>query len=504
MTKIITTLGPATSTFEKISMIKNKGVDFVRINLSHSSISDLEKFIMLAKKANISFIIDTEGSQVRTGKLKADSYSYCEGDKITLHKKDINGDKHNLCIRPKEVIGQLEEGDILYIDFDTLVIRIMDVSKKNSGVVKASIISSGSLGQNKGVVIDSKNNNVISIPTLTNKDIDAIKLGLKYNIKHVAASFMRNKTAVDYVRKISKGKMFVISKIECVDAIYNLDEIIEASDFILIDRGDLSKEIPIERIPFTQKIIIERSKRFKTGVFVATNLLESMIVNRKPTRAEVHDITNTIIDGAYGLTLAAETAIGKYPLGCINMLKKIINHTNRTINPQLTEGKEKQFVNYLEKNNYLVNDDFSEALISPHGGTLVDRLEKSSLNKYQLKKYQKLRLNENQKLDFEQIAVGTYSPLKGFMTKLELESVLDNLCLPDGNIWTIPILLDLDETKAEKIKVKEKVVLVDEFDEIIGTMTINDKFIYDKNLIIKKLYGSNDQRHPGVNLFNSL
>ena len=201
--------------------------------------------------------------------------------------------------------------------------RVSNISTIKDGFIEATIISSGNLGKNKGVVIDPQVEKKYSIPNLTKKDIKAIQLGLEENIGYVAASFMRNIEAVREVKKISNYKMKIISKIECKDALENLNDIISESDYLLIDRGDLSKEIPIEKIPFTQKIILNRANNANKKVFVATNLLESMISNRKPTRAEVHDILNTIVDGAYGLTLAAETAIGNHPIGCINMLNKI-------------------------------------------------------------------------------------------------------------------------------------------------------------------------------------
>ena len=360
MTKIIVTLGPSTNTMEKVSLIKSKNVNFVRINMSHSSIEDLEYFIDLAKQVNIPFIIDTEGSQIRTGVLNSEFISFKENDVIRIYNDEIQGDSEKINLRPWQILDQLYEGDLLYVDFDTLVMRISDTSTINDGYISATIISSGKLGNNKGVVVDQRIERKISLPTLTPKDIEAIQVGLKWNIEHVAASFMRSGDAVNEVRRISKNKMKVISKVECKDAMENLDDIIIESDYILIDRGDLSKEIPIEKIPFTQKIILHRAKKLTTPVFVATNLLESMIENRKPTRAEVHDIINTIVEGAYGLTMAAETAIGKYPIGCINMLNKIINHSNLVINANEIRYKEEKFVKYLESLGGLIAKDIKQ------------------------------------------------------------------------------------------------------------------------------------------------
>ena len=504
MIKIIVTLGPSTNNLEKISMIKSREVDFVRINMSHSTIEDLEYFINLAKEVDIPFIIDTEGSQIRTGKLSSNTIYFKENDKIEIHKKEIEGNKNKISIRPCQILEQLMEGDILYIDFDTLVLRISDISTISRGYIQATVISSGELGNNKGVVIDPQIHKIFDIPTLSHKDIESIKIGLKYGITHVAASFMRNGDAVKYVKNISNGKMKVISKIECQDALENLDDIINESDFLLIDRGDLSKEIPIEKIPFTQKIILNRANNQNKGVFIATNLLESMIVSRKPTRAEAHDIINTIVDGAYGLVLAAETAIGKYPIGCINMLNTLIRHTDLVINADEIRDKEKKFVRHLEAKNYILKEEISSSLIKPHGGELVDRYIGNAIDKDNVNTLVKIQLTNNQLLDVEQIAIGAYSPLEGFMNKLELESVLNTLRLPNEIIWPIPILLDISYNQAESIKVCDTIALLDSSNVFIGTLKVNDIYKFDKKLLIDKLFGTDDPNHSGVELINSM
>jgi pyruvate kinase len=504
MTKIIVTLGPATKTLDKILMIKSKKVDFVRINMSHSTIEDLKYYIDLSKKADIPFIIDTEGSQVRTGNLSQDSISYKENDRIRLFKEEIEGNHNGVSLRPMQIIDQLQEGDILYVDFDTLVMRIINTSSINKGYIEAVVVSSGNLGKNKGVVIDPQIERKFILPTLTPKDIAATKIGLEENIKYIAASFMRSGAAVNEVRDITENKMQIISKVECKDALENLDDIINESDFLLIDRGDLSKEIPIEKIPFTQKIILNRAKKANKGVFVATNLLESMISNRKPTRAEVHDIINTIVDGAYGLTLAAETAIGKYPIGCINMLNKVINHSDLIINHEEINNKEEKFVIGLENKNYLLDDSTSSSLIPPHGGTLVNRFCQKKYNIKKLNLLEKIELNENQLLDLEQIAHGVYSPLDGFMDRTELESVLDKLELPSGDIWTIPIVLDINTEDSKNINDGDKVALLNLDKEIVGWIDVSQKYTYDKSKLSEKFYGHLDKNHPGVKIIDSL
>ena len=219
---------------------------------------------------------------------------------------------------------------------------------------------------------------------------------------------------------------------------------------------------------------------------------------------KIHDIINTIVDGAYGLTLAAETAIGKYPIGCINMLNKIIKHSDLIINAEEIRDKETEFVKKLESKNYLLDQSSSSSLISPHGGKLVDRVLPKALENLNLKNHKKISLNENQLLDFEQIAIGTYSPLDGFMNQLELESVLNNLTLPNGVIWSIPILLDVDFQTSKNISSGEKILLTNSQNEPEGFIDVSEIFSYDKLALAKKMYDSLDENHPGVKIIKSL
>jgi pyruvate kinase len=504
MTKTIVTLGPATNSNNALMMIKDKGVDFVRINMSHSNLDDLKYFLDLSVKNNLEFIIDTEGSQIRTGDLSSESVYFKENETVHLYRENIVGDVNGVTLRPTEVVQQLSLGDILYIDFDTLALRISGVDTLANGYVEASVISAGYLGRNKGVVIDSQSGQTFNIPTLTEKDVKAIEYGLEKSVKYVAASFIRSGDAVKEVRRLSNNRMKVISKVECKDALNNLTGIIKESDYLLIDRGDLSKEIPIEKIPFVQKVILHKAKSAETGVFVATNLLESMITNRKPTRAEVHDIINTIVDGAYGLTLAAETAIGKHPLGCINMLNKIIRHVKDTVDLNIISQKETKFVEHLLDNNYLLDDTVSSSLVLPHGGHLVNRIPESSSGFIDSDKNKSTILNQRQCLDLEQIAIGGYSPLEGFMVKSELDSVLSSMRLANGIIWPIPILLDVEKEFVTDLNTGDTILLKDFAGYVVGDMLVEDIYEFDKRIIIKSLYGDVDDSHPGKMIINDL
>jgi len=502
-TKIIVTLGPATNTEQVLRRIKAKDVDFVRVNMSHSSLEDLEYFINLSKKVGVPFIIDTEGSQIRTGDLEQAAIYFEQNDEVKLHAKGMAGDKKKLSLTPGYVIEQLDVGDLIYIDFDTLILRVMDVSTVSKGYIKAKAISGGLVGRNKAVVIDPVFEKRFQLPPLSPKDYQAIELGLREGINHIAVSFVRSGASIDEVRRATQNKMTIISKVECVDALEHINEIIQKSDFILIDRGDLSKEIPIEKIPFVQKVIMHKARRYNTGVYVATNLLETMIEKRKPTRAEVHDVVNTIVDGALGLTLAAETAIGKHPLECINMLNKLIQHAELVVNGSDPKNLENGFIKGLESSHYLL-ENVSSSLIPPHGGKLVNRVLANPPDKSYLDSLPKIRLDQNKQMDVEQICVGTYSPLEGFMGQEDFLSVLTSMRLANGIVWPLPIVLDVSEETADELSIGEVVGLTDEQGEVMALFHLNEKYRFDKEDTVKKMYGTDSRDHPGVRMVHEM
>ncbi len=501
--KIIVTLGPSTNTEEDLRKIKDKGVDFVRINMSHSSIDDLKQAIKMAKKVDIPFIIDTEGSQIRTGYLSTNKVYLEENQTIKIYAEPIVGDNTKLSLKPSFVVEQLEVGDIIQVDFDTLALTVSDTSTLHDGYILARAVSGGEVGRNKGVVIHPAFERTITLPTLSEKDYQSINLGLEEGIGHIAASFMRSGKAVEEVRRATQNTMKIISKVECTDALENLDEITKKSDYLLIDRGDLSKEIAIEKIPFTQKIILNKAKKYNTPVFVATNLLETMTEKRKPTRAEVHDIINTIVDGAYGLTLAGETAIGKYPMACINMLNKLIMHSQLAIDVEHFDQKEDSFVQKLLEKNYLTSTEISSSLVPPHGGKLVNRMLKTLPEAIYVDKLPQIKLNQNKQMDVEQIALGTYSPIEGFMNEKDFLTVLDDMRLADGTIWPMPIVLDVTQEEAAKLSVGQEVALVGE-KGVMALLHLEEKYNFDKQNMSIKMYSTNNEEHPGVKAVNQM
>jgi pyruvate kinase len=502
-TKTIVTLGPATRTEEDLRKIKNRGVDFVRINMSHSSIEDFRYFIALAKKVGIPFIVDTEGSQVRTGSLEEDKVTFAENAEVKLYNHPIIGNSEKINLKPEGVVRQLETGDILHVDFDSLILRVSNTSTLDRGYITAKVISAGILGNNKAVAIDPGMDKKFTLPALSAKDYESIQVGLEEGVGHVAASFMRSKTFVEEVRQASQGKMKIISKIECVDALENFDEIIEASDFLLLDRGDLSKEIPIEKIPLTQKMIISKSNQKGKGVFVATNFLETMIKSKKPTRAEVNDVINTVLDGAYGLALSAETAIGDYPIACVNMLNKLIEQADIAKASHTPIQPDNPLIASVAKEDYASYTDSLSGLVAPHGGKLVNRVMTTPTDDGYLFSLPKAELNQNLQMDVEQIAMGTFSPIEGFMGSADLAGVLDNMRLESGDVWTIPIILDVEKDFADTLKIGKDVALWDE-NGPMALLHLEEKYELDKADTNKKLYDTESLEHPGVRWINAM
>lgn len=501
--KTIITLGPSTKTKDCLKIIKDKGVSFVRVNMSHSSIQDLEYFIQISNEVGIPFIVDTEGSQVRTGDLEEERIFYKENQHLKIFSDQHIGNQNNICLKPDSVINKLNEGDLLHVDFDSLTLQVMDVSNKNEGYVIAKVLTGGYLGRNKGVVIDTHSQIPIELPNLSKKDMKAIKIGLDMGVEYIAFSFARSGSKVEEVKKVTHNRMKIISKIECLDALRNLDDIIEKSDFLLLDRGDLSKEIPIRKIPFTQKLIISKAKKYNKGVFIATNLLESMVEKRKPTRAEVHDVITSILDGADGLILSAETAIGRHPIECINMLHDLINHVECSIDIKKVKKDSFKYKTQLENSDYLLNTGIS-SLVTPHGGKLINRfLEKPPKTNY-LDSLPKIKVDAAKQMEVEQIATGTFSPLEGFMNEDNFNSVLEEMRLSNGIIWPLPVVLDVTIEEAGKLTIGNKVALVDNKEEIFAILHLDSKYTFDKERTAKKIYGTSSNEHPGVQMIKSM
>lgn len=312
--KIICTLGPSSLNSEFLKYSR-KNIDLLRLNMSHLDITSLKKNIQyIKKKTNCPVCIDTEGAQIRSKSRNKKFFKINDVFNIS------NGSKQLLGLYPSYISDKLKPGDTLNIGFDGLKVKII---KKNNRFLKAKVNSEGYLETNKGIHLENRK---IRLKCLTEKDLEAIKIGKINNIKNFALSFANNVDDVKYFNKITNNKNNNIFKIETEESVEKFLQIIKEGNNFLIDRGDLSKDISVYKIPETQRKLIKIKKKYKNKkVFIATNLLESMIENSYPTRAEANDIYSCLEMGADGLVLAAETAIGKNPIECIKFIKEMIN-----------------------------------------------------------------------------------------------------------------------------------------------------------------------------------
>ena len=422
--------------------------------------------------------LDTEGAQIRTGRLK-NKIVLINGERIIIKRNEGIGENGWFNLYPKAAFEGIEVGDIINIDFNSVMVQVIE---KNESEIKARVLMGGLIQQNKAVTI----NKDFNLNPLTNKDLESIKIGEKYDIKYFALSFANKESDVNYLRSIINPDCKIISKIESIQGLINLESITNVSDNILIDRGDLSREISIENLPSTQKHIIDIVKQNNKKVFVATNLLESMINNVLPTRAEINDIYNTLFDGADGLVLAAETAIGKYPIQCATMIRKMITqHEKSPIG-------EKRSVGDLIKEESLI-------LPLPHGGELVNqRIDISEIK--DISSCRMLEVDLRIMMDAEQIAIGTFSPLTGFMNKEEIDSVLDNYKLLNGNAWTLPIFIQISNQEFKKLSSNDSILItLKNENEPYAMLTIESMFKLDLEKMAKRMFFTNDIKHPGVN-----
>jgi pyruvate kinase len=328
--RILSTLGPASLHPTVIRGLEQRGVDLFRINLSHTALSAVEDTIRLVQAhSRVPICLDTEGAQVRCGIMSPD-VTLIPGEPVRLTADKVMGTAAELTLRPVSVFRTMRPGAEVSIDFDGALLRITSVG---DGWATAVVTEGGQVKSNRAVSIDP----APRLPALTNKDRQAVEIGIRCGIDHYALSFAASAADVVLLRRLVPAGSYIMAKIESRAGVANRDEIIEVADAAIIDRGDLSREIPLEYVPFYQKAIVRRANRWNTPVYVATNLLESMVTNRRATVAEVNDIANTLLDGVHGLVLAAETAIGVDPLGAVDVVRRSIRAFERTSSAALLD-----------------------------------------------------------------------------------------------------------------------------------------------------------------------
>ena len=327
---ILCTLGPASMDAGIIRALAERGVDLFRINLSHTPLERVEPAIRFVQRhAATPICLDTEGPQVRCGPLRPDAVLR-EGGEVELTAEPVEGTPERIQLWPRTIFEALAPGAVLSIDFDGALLRVTDVG---ATWARTEVLVGGRVRSNKAVTVDPPP----ALPALSEKDLAAIDIGARLGIRAYALSFASSAEDVARLRSLAPEGSFVIAKIESRAGVRRMDEIIAAADAALIDRGDLSREIPLEHVPYYQKAIVRRANRWNRPVYVATNLLESMVSSRVPTIAEANDLANTLLDGVHGLVLAAETAIGVDPVGSVDMVLRAIAAFERAAQSQLLE-----------------------------------------------------------------------------------------------------------------------------------------------------------------------
>jgi pyruvate kinase len=316
------TIGPSSFNKDTVKKLADAGATLFRINMSHTSLKVLESVIKsLQDWSNIPVCIDSEGAQVRNRVMKSNSEFFEKNSLIKLYdNSEMIGDGSKMSLVPPGIVSQVQVDDQIKVDFDSVEMIVIDKSEQ---YLTAKVLTEGYVGSNKACDISR----VLDLPALTEKDKIALDIAKSCLIKDFSLSFCNCSDDVIEMRNfLDKGDK-VISKIESILGVRNIESIAIESDELLIDRGDLSREVPIASIPFIQRSIIGKARAMNVPVNVATNLLESMINKRTPTRSEVNDVVSTLLMGANGLVLAAETAVGKHPLLAVSMIKELMNTT---------------------------------------------------------------------------------------------------------------------------------------------------------------------------------
>ena len=332
-TKIVCTMGPNTDNREIMKELALNGMDVARFNFSHGDHAEHKHRLEILESVReelgipIASLLDTKGPEIRTGKLKdGKKVTLKEGDLYTLTTEEIVGDETRGYINYAGLAEDVKPGDRILIDDGLIELHVREV---NGTDIVCRIENGGELGEKKGVNVPGVR---VKLPALTDKDKEDIRFGVDAGFDFVAASFVRNADAIREIRAIldEKGSaMQIIAKLENEEGIENIDSIIEASDGIMVARGDMGVEIPAEKVPHIQKMIIRKCNLACKVVITATQMLDSMIRNPRPTRAEVSDVANAVYEGTDAVMLSGETAMGSYPIEAVRMMSQIAEESEK-------------------------------------------------------------------------------------------------------------------------------------------------------------------------------
>jgi pyruvate kinase len=328
-TKIIATLGPSSTEKSMLKALVKEGVNVFRVNFSHANHNEVKQTVLnireisSALNIHVAILGDLQGPKIRLGIVKDDVYIE-NGETISITTDEIEfGNSSLVSIYYKDFPKDVSKGEKILVDDGKLILKVLETNKKN--LVKAEVIQGGELKSRKGVNLP---NTKLSLPALTEKDKADAVFAVKNNFDWLALSFVRSKKDVyeleELISKNSKDKIPIIAKIEKPEAILNLDAILHAADGLMVARGDLGLEIPAEEVPLKQKLMVNMAKKARKPIIIATQMMESMIDSLTPSRAEVNDVANSVMDGADAVMLSGETSVGQYPVEVIQTVGKII------------------------------------------------------------------------------------------------------------------------------------------------------------------------------------
>ena len=327
-TKIVATMGPASTPPEVLEAMIKAGVDICRINFSHGSYEDVKQAIGTIRainqklNTNIGILADLQGPKLRIGEVENNAVEINAGDEMTITTIKCIGTAQKVYITYPQFPKDVAVGDNVLIDDGKLLLKVISTNRNDE--VKAQVVHGGMLSSKKGVNLP---NTKISLPCLTEKDLADLDFALANDVEWIGLSFVRSVTDIVDLKEIIKNRnkrARVIAKIEKPEAILEIDNIIDMADGIMVARGDLGVEMPMEQVPLIQKMLVNKCINASKPVIIATQMMESMITNFSPTRAEVNDVANAVMDGADAVMLSGETSVGKYPVIVIQNMQKIV------------------------------------------------------------------------------------------------------------------------------------------------------------------------------------
>lgn len=327
-TKIVATIGPASDQHEILKQMFEEGVNVCRLNFSHGSHADHAKNIQLIHQLNeetnlnVAILADLQGPKIRTNEMEGSGAELIPGNEVIISAEKVVGTAEKFSINYELLPRDVKSGEKILLDDGKIILEV--ISTDGSKEIKAKVINGGILKSKKGVNLP---NTKISMPSLTDKDKEDLKFALEHNVDWIALSFVRSARDIIELKHLisqAKVKSKVISKIEKPEALEDIDEIIAESDGLMVARGDLGVEIPYQNVPLIQKMLINKCRMNAKPVIVATQMMESMIENITPSRAEVNDVANAVLDGADAVMLSGETSVGNYPVEVIRTMTNIV------------------------------------------------------------------------------------------------------------------------------------------------------------------------------------